>query len=309
MSAAREDDWVLAHFSDPHLTQPGGLGARDLMGKRLLGYLSWLRRRRHVHRPEVLDALLADVSSIAPNHIAITGDLTHLGTRGELEQAAAWLPRVGTPQRVTLVPGNHDAYVRGPWGQGLSLWSPYMRSDGPTGSAGHVDGIFPSLRVRGSVALIGLSSAVPSPPLLATGRIGTPQLEALSRLLQEAGSAGLFRILLLHHPPVPGSIQWRKCLTDAKELASVVSKQGVELVLHGHGHRSCLNWLPTPGGQAPAVGVCSASELSEQESRRAQYHIYRIRRPSGRPRVVMSVRRYSRRMGAFVPAGEGQSLV
>ena len=310
MTGTSKGEWILAHFSDPHLTSLDGVAATDLMSKRLLGYLSWRRRRRHEHRPEVLDALIGDIESIRPDHVAITGDLTHLGTRREFEQAADWLPRVGTPQQVTLVPGNHDTYVAEPWEGTFSLWEPYMRSDGPDGQSGNDPAsVFPSLRIRGDVALIGVSSAVPSPPLLATGRIGRLQLEAVSRLLRQTGSAGLFRILLLHHPPVPGSIRWRKCLTDAPALASVIAEQGVELVLHGHAHHSYLNWLSTPGGRAPAVGACSASELAEDPPRRAQYHIYRIRNGPGTPRVTMSVRRYSRRRGGFVPFGEEQALV
>lgn len=310
MATIRQDEWVLAHFSDPHLTRLDGLCATDLMSKRLLGYLSWQRRRRHEHRPEVLEALIADIESIRPDHIAITGDLTHLGTAREFEQAAAWLQRVGTPQQVTVVPGNHDAYVAEPWEQTFSLWSPYMGSDGQTPKHGGGAGAtFPSLRVRGCFALIGVSSAVPSSPLLATGRVGRRQLEALSEVLRRTGAAGLFRILLLHHPAVPGSIQWRKRLTDAEELASVISQQGVELVLHGHAHRSSLSWLPTPDGRAPAVGVCSVSELSEHAARRAQYHLYSIRKQPGSPRVTMSVRRYSRRRGAFVSVDDGQTIV
>jgi len=309
MSTSSEGGWVLAHFSDPHLTSLKDIGATDLLSKRLLGYLSWRRRRRHEHRPEVLDALIADIESVRPDHVAITGDLTHLGTRQEFKEAADWLPRVGTPQHVTLVPGNHDTYVSEPWEGTFSLWSPYMRSDGPdAGSGNGPDSVFPSLRVRGNVALIGVSSAVPSSPLLATGRIGKRQMELVSRLLRQAREAGLYRVLLLHHPPVPGSIRWRKRLTDAPALASVVSEQGVDLVLHGHAHRSYMNWLDTPGGRAPVVGACSASELAEHPPRRAQYHLYRIRNGSGKPQLTMSVRRYSKRMGGFVAVDEEKPL-
>jgi 3',5'-cyclic AMP phosphodiesterase CpdA len=307
MSTSNDGEWILAHLSDPHLTRLEDLKATDLMNKRVLGYLSWRRRRRHEHRPEILDALLTDLESICPDHVAITGDLTHLGTRQEFEEVSEWLRRVGPPQQVTVVPGNHDAYTAEPWDGTYARWAPYMCSDGP--SAEGADGersVFPSLRVRGDTALIGASSAVPSLPLFATGRIGRDQLDALSHMLRETGEAGLFRVLLLHHPPVPGSIQWRKRLTDASDLASVISQQGVELVLHGHAHRANLNWLSTPSGRAPAVGVRSASELGDSPERLAEYHIFRVRAHSAGPRVSMSVRRYSERKGGFVAVGEDQ---
>ncbi|MGD8955988.1 MAG: metallophosphoesterase [Chromatiaceae bacterium] len=307
MSTSNDGEWILAHLSDPHLTRLEDLRATDLMNKRVLGYLSWRRRRRHEHRSEVLDALLADLESICPDHVAITGDLTHLGTRQEFEEVSEWLKRVGPPARVTVVPGNHDAYTAEPWEKTYARWAPYMCSDEP--SAEGDDGarsVFPSLRVRGDTALIGASSAVPSLPFFATGRIGRDQLDALSHTLHQTGEAGLFRVLLLHHPPVPGSIQWRKRLTDAPDLASVISRQGVELVLHGHAHRANLNWLTTPGGRAPAVGVRSASELSDSPERLAEYHIFRVRARSDEPRISMSVRRYSERKGGFVAVGEDQ---
>jgi hypothetical protein len=40
---------------------------------------------------------------------------------------------------------------------------------------------FPFVRRRGPLALIGVSSAVPTPPLMATGRLGRAQLDALDR--------------------------------------------------------------------------------------------------------------------------------
>lgn len=82
--------------------------------------------------------------------------------------------------------------------------------------------------------------------------------------------------MLIHHPPVPGSIKWRKRLTDSGELAALVAECGVELVLHGHDHRATLDWFDTPAGRAPVIGVRSASALGGRPGRRAQYHLYRI---------------------------------
>ena len=301
MSTNREEEWLLAHLSDPHLTGLEGMTVTKLLSKRLLGYLSWRRRRRHEHLPEVLDALIADIDQIKPDHIAITGDLTHLGTPGEFDEAAAWLRRIGRPADVTLVPGNHDAYVAEPWANTLSRWAPYMASDeGTADGNGGRDSLFPSLRIRGRFALIGVNSAVPSAPLLAVGRVGRSQLSVLSQMLRQTGTDGRFRILLIHHPLVPGSIRWRKRLTDGVKLASVIEKQGVELVLHGHAHRSSLNWTRVPGAKAPVIGVCSASELNERASRRAQYHIYRFSNRPERPEMTVLVREYSPRAGCFL---------
>lgn len=298
----RAGGWLLAHLSDPHLTSLKRLRRRELMNKRVLGYLSWRQRRRHVHRRDVLDALLDDLKQTRPDHVAITGDMTHLGTPDEFREVAAWLPRVGTPTDVTLVPGNHDTYVPEPWSETLALWMPYMASDDSPDRAGteRPDGPFPSLRLRGSCALIGISSASPSAPFLAVGHIGAKQRRRLEHLLADAGSADHYRIVLIHHPPAPGSIKWRKRLRDAEALAALIKTQGAELILHGHAHESSVTWLPTPAGSVPAIGVCSASELNQASSRLAQYHLYRVeKRPIGW-RTHVSVREYSPERHAFV---------
>src|SRR4029450_13323153 len=102
--------FTLAHLSDPHLTSLRGVRLRDLGNKRILGYLSWWRRRRRVHRIETLDAVVADMRDSAPDHIAVTGDLTHVGLPDECADALRWLQSLGNSDRVSLVPGNHDRY-------------------------------------------------------------------------------------------------------------------------------------------------------------------------------------------------------
>jgi 3',5'-cyclic AMP phosphodiesterase CpdA len=283
--------WTLAHLSDPHLTGLEELEPRQLLNKRALGYRSWRRHRRHEHRPEILAALVEDLHRQNVEQVAVTGDLTHLGTPRECREVADWLPMLGNPDRVTLVPGNHDAYVHEPWGATLDLWSAYMAGDAHSAGGGG-EHLFPSLRVRGNLALIGLSSARPSAPLLAVGSLGARQLHALPKLLAETGRRGLCRILLIHHPPAPGSCAWRKRLTDAPRLAEVIAAEGVELVLHGHTHKSARHWLATPGGRAPAIGVRSASGLGRKRGRRAQYHLHRILRSGSEWRMQMSVREY-----------------
>ncbi|MEJ2202418.1 MAG: metallophosphoesterase [Desulfuromonadaceae bacterium] len=129
-AAAPVETFSLAHFSDPHLSSLAAVSPRDLLCKRLLGYLSWWRKRRRIHRREILDALLRDLRQVAPDHLAITGDLTHIALPDEFRQVARWLERVGPPQEVTVVPGNHDAYVAVPWRDGQARWAPYLAADG-----------------------------------------------------------------------------------------------------------------------------------------------------------------------------------
>lgn len=270
---------TFAQLSDPHLSSLQGVNPLELMNKRILGYLSWRKKRRAEHRPEVLDALLHDLQLTRPDHIVVTGDLTHIGLHDEFRQARRWLESLGSSSQVTVIPGNHDTYVRSSWMQSFSHWQAYMASDKALSDSQQqpgLDQLFPSLRIRGPVAFIGLSSAVPSAPFLAVGSLGASQLQRLEQYLQETRKAGLFRVIMLHHPPVPGEEKWRKRLTDAAALCEVIGREGAELVLHGHSHRAVESAIKASGISVPVFGIPSASAIGRKAGRAAQYYLYQV---------------------------------
>jgi len=300
--AERQPGLLFAHLSDPHLSSLDGVALRKLASKRLLGYLSWRHRRRNEHRREVLDALVRDMQGQHPDHTVVTGDLTHIGLPSEFVEVRRWLEGVGPAQQVTVVPGNHDRTVREDWQRTFAQWLPYMASD--QRPAGCINGpdhcLFPSLRVRDGVAFIGLSSARPSAPLLAVGSLGETQLLALETLLAQTGRRGLFRVVLLHHPPGRDVVSWRKRLTDAGQLRRIVAEQGAELILHGHAHSSYRSSFATPAGAAPVIGVASASMINGRSGDHARYHLHRLQREAGGWRLHTRVRGIT---------GNGQALV
>ncbi len=300
--------FTLAQLSDPHLSSLIGVRIGDLLNKRVLGYLSWYLRRRAEHRGEVLSALVRDLRAVGPDHIVVTGDLTHVGLPSEFRQAREWLDSLGTPSDVTVIPGNHDAYVTTAWDRTFALWTPYMVSD-QTGTHRNAQAVFPSLRVRGSAALIGLSTARPSAPFLAVGSLGSDQLRKLEQILEETSRRGLCRILLIHHPPFAGTVAWRKRLTDGASLRTVLARHGAELVLHGHTHRTSLAQMETASGSIQAIGVPSASARGRRPGRRAQYHLYRVTRTGQGWDVKVSVRGYSSADERFIAEGDTQLTV
>jgi len=125
--------FTLAHLSDPHLPPLPAARLRDLAGKRALGYLNWRRNRHKYHRREVLDALVSDLQAERPDHIAVTGDLVNLALEAEFAPARAWLESVGAPDRVTVIPGNHDAYVRVTQHRFAEAWGSYLDGDAAPG--------------------------------------------------------------------------------------------------------------------------------------------------------------------------------
>jgi 3',5'-cyclic AMP phosphodiesterase CpdA len=275
--------FTLAHLSDPHLPPLPAARLRDLAGKRAFGYLNWTRNRHRFHRRDVLDALVSDMHAQRPDHIAITGDLVNLALEAEFAPARAWLESVGAPDRVSVIPGNHDAYVRVTQHRFLEAWGKYIDSGDAL-----VDGVaFPSVRRRGPLALISVSSAVPTPPLMATGRLGCTQLDALERILARL-SAEQFRVLLIHHPLRSDSRNKR--LTDSSQLLALLKQYGVELILHGHDHVHSTMWFDGPKGSIPAIGVPSASAVAHGRYPAAAYNLFSIERDGAAWRCEQTIR-------------------
>jgi 3',5'-cyclic AMP phosphodiesterase CpdA len=264
--------FILAHLSDLHLA--GQPRPAELAGKRGLGFINWHRKRKFIHRPEVLEAITRDLTSQPHDHVAVTGDLVNFSLDDEYRRAAAWLASLGSPRDVSVVPGNHDTYVRGTEQAPAAFWGDQMRGD---------DGLdrFPYLRRRGDVALIALSTALPTGPFMATGRLGQRQLARFAEVLDQ--TRGLFRVVLIHHPPRSPPRRTLRRLVDAAQLRAVLAAHGAELLLHGHDHRRAVVWLDGPqAAKIPAIGVPSASaRVPHGGEDAAGYNVFLIDGPSG----------------------------
>ena len=266
---------TLAHLSDPHLTQWSVDKLQLLFNKRLRAWLSWHLSGRRIHLRRILDSMLEDLSGQAPDHIVVTGDLVNLALPQEFENAARWLRNLGPPEKVTVIPGNHEAYVRVPDAEGIGRWHDYMRSlawDSAV-STGVYHDRFPFVRRLGPIAIIGLSTAVPTPLLCGFGLLGQRQLKLLHAILAKLEGENTFRIVLIHHPPVQSVGSYRhRHLVDAEHFMNVVADAGAELVLHGHAHVTCLGRI----GKTPIIGVPSASAVKHRYKDAAAYNLYRI---------------------------------
>jgi 3',5'-cyclic AMP phosphodiesterase CpdA len=279
---------TIAHLTDVHLGPIAGFGPRHWNVKRLLGYANWLRHRRQAYQRPVLDRIVADLAAQAPDHIAVTGDLVNIGLPQEHIAALAWLQSLGSPQHVTVIPGNHDIYSRLRGDPGTGRWSAYMAPCAQGAAHAEPHRTFPFVRMLGRVAIVAVNSAVPTPPLLASGRLGEEQLAHLGRVLERLGQAEVFRLLLIHHPPLPGQAGRFRGLEDARALAAVLARHGAELVLHGHNHRNMLAWCACRGCAVrlarPALQRRAAGPLQPLSHRRAAVadRAYRPRPPEGR---------------------------
>lgn len=275
--------FTLAFLTDPHIAPLPKPRLCELISKRILGYLNWQLSRKAFHVRDILDRVTEDMLAQQPDHIAVGGDLVNLSLKEEFGRALDWLQTLGSPEQVSVIPGNHDAYVRMNRTTSLGLWDAYMTSNlglakelAPTSSG------FPWVRRFGNIALIGLSTAVPTPPFFASGRLGEAQLAALSRILKALRSDGFFRIVMVHHPPLIGMTGPRRGLRDAHELQSVIERDGGDLVLFGHRHFHSLTELPTKEGRAIVLGGPSASAAHGAPEELARYYLIGIDRTRGK---------------------------
>ena len=182
--------FVIAHITDPHLSPAPMPGFADFRLKRVMGFINWKRGRERLNDMGLLKRLVEDLRAQRPDHVAVTGDLVNIGMPVEFQRAALWMETLGEPYDVSFVPGNHDAYVRASMPLLGTTFAPWATSDGARESKA----TYPYLRVRGEIAIIGLSSAVPTAPLMATGRLGKKQVEAFaerSQAEQRTALAGL----------------------------------------------------------------------------------------------------------------------
>ena len=249
------------------------IGWRDLLGKRLTGFLNWKLKRHGELNSETLTGLVAHMQAQNADFTAVTGDLVNLALKVEVERAGLWLSALGPTDKVAVCPGNHDAYVPGALESAQDIWGDYMRGETLD------DSVFPFVRRVGELAIISCSSAVPTRPFLAIGRFDEKQAERLGRILKVMGEAGYFRTVLIHHPPCPELQHPSFGLKGHKLFRQVIAEHGAELVLHGHTHRSSIHSIPGQGKEVPVVGVAAASAAQGGTlDDPARYNLFKIER-------------------------------
>lgn len=301
---------IIAHISDLHLLALDGAIPLRLFNKRITGYVNIRLHRGAVHKPFALTAAAAEFPGLNVDHLVITGDFTNLALEREfalglrfLEHELGW-----SPDRVSLVPGNHDAYTAGAHKtrRFATTFERYLGSDLPQfRMAGEV---FPFVHLRGPAAIIGLSTAVPSPPLMAAGEIGRAQRDKLAQILAHPDVRDRTPVILQHHPLHPPANLAKRLMSglrDAKEEAELLARSGCQgLLLHGHLHKRIRRSHATIAGDIHAVGAPSATLLYGGDERMAGFNLYEIDDGDGAIRTIESHRlddKHERFLGVAIP--------
>jgi 3',5'-cyclic AMP phosphodiesterase CpdA len=165
------------------------------------------------YRAELAEQVVAEVNTLAPDAVVVTGDLTDMGFHDEYVTARRLLDGIECA-RMLVIPGNHDA-----------------RNVGEV----HFESLFGArddeLSLPG-VHILGIDSSEPD---LDSGRVGR---DGYRRIEERFDDPGEFKIVAIHHHlvPVPGTGRERNIVSDAGDLLQTLTSNGVDLVLCGHKH-------------------------------------------------------------------------
>jgi hypothetical protein len=141
----------------------------------------------------------------------------------------------------------------------------------------HPSGPFPFVRVRGPALIVGLSTAVARPPLIASGYLGGSQRDALAAVLADPGLRHLTPVVLAHHPVLNPASALRRVmrgLSDADALRDTLLSRPETLSLHGHLHRRGRRTVTREGATIHVLGATSASLEHHDFDRAAAYNVY-----------------------------------
>src|SRR5262245_17287022 len=195
----------LAHCSDLHLLSHEGARWLDLANKRWIGAMNLLSNRSRHYHVEAFDDMVRDLNDSGVEHVLCTGDVTNLALRQEFAFARERFDRLALgPHGVTVIPGNHDAYVAEGVPLFAELFADYAVCDPGwewTAADAGDDLRWPIVRIRVELALIGTSTSRATPWFTAYGYLGPGQLGRLARALRDPRLSGKVRVVAIHHPP------------------------------------------------------------------------------------------------------------
>ncbi len=252
----------IAHLSDLHLLEPD-VGKRTLRDRVRLGYLSLFRPIDAEARVRRAVRALTSARERGFDHLVISGDLTEDGGQLQFEELAHVLSESQIdPDKVTLVPGNHDAY-EGPKEFARALEGPLRPYAAGAGShAGKVIDL-------GDAVLLPLSTAVHQHWAYSFGHIDAEGYEGLERRATDPGLSKRALIVVQHHAPTRhpiAALQWIDGLRGYNRLLTLLAKLRDVQVLHGHLHRAMTRVLEI-GGVSRIFGAPAVVEDDEPRVR------------------------------------------
>ncbi len=225
----------------------------------------------------IIAPLVDRITSIRPDLIAVSGDLTQRARLRQFQQASAFLARLPFPK--VVVPGNHDVPLFNVAARLVNPFGGYRRWISPDLEPAYIDE---------EVAVIGLNSAR---ALIAggRGRLNMEQIDAAAARLRTLPPAPI-KVIVTHHPfDLPAGFPPEHLVGRAAMAMQHFAEVGADLFLAGHLHVSHV------GHTADRYNIAGHSALVVQAGTlstrgRGELNTFNVLR-IGRPE--MAIERYS----------------
>ena len=262
----------IAHISDLHVLDLHGIQPMRYLNKRATGLASLWTSRRDAHSIRILESLMEELDRKEVDHILVTGDISNLSLESEFARAREILGPLATFDRMSIVPGNHDVYTRG--AHRAHRFESYFGDLMWTGPPPPPAFRYPWYKRVDGVHVVGMSSAVPTLPLMATGRVGDEQLGRMEALSAEHDFHSGFTIGMVHHNLHDRSLRKNLMhgMQDRHDVVQRCAAAGVNLLLHGHTHVAHR----FQHQQMRIVGCGSSTWTGPHPDRLARYNIYHV---------------------------------
>ncbi len=213
------------------------------------------------HDPEIVTAVEAEIATIAPDLVIVSGDFTQRAKTEQFQEACRFLTRLrDSGHEVLGIPGNHDVPLYDVLRRFLSPLTRYRRFID--------DELCPSFDLPG-VAVLGVNTARSA--TIKDGRISREQIDMVREHFGKV-SAGTVKVLVTHHPlfalPVDDSGALGRALGRQELAIDAVNDMGVDLLLAGHNHRALVSRardLVTRAGGALVVQAGTATSVRTRE--------------------------------------------
>ena len=246
----------IAHITDTHILEPDH-HARSGRHRFRVNFLSFGRAKDAENRRQRLLDAIGHAVAAGAGQIVMTGDMTEDGLPEQFEALAEVLAASGVdPERITLVPGNHDLYTD------LHAWDIAM--SGPLAPWATTSRLG-SLVVRQGVAILPISTCFKQHYVFAGGRLGSHNARRIASAARQAKELGCALVVGLHHPVFPHPISvgtWWDGLRDHYVMSDLLREHPEAFVFHGHIHKKVTKAV-TPGGHAQVF--CAKATVDSDE--------------------------------------------
>ncbi|MBF0287288.1 MAG: metallophosphoesterase [SAR324 cluster bacterium] len=261
--------FTIVHLSDLHFhSYPKTF--QEWTSKRALGALNLFLRKKKHYPLERAKKLVHTLQELQWDHLVISGDLTYLALEEGFARARCVLePLLDIPEKVTIIPGNHDRYVEAACQPDLfeKTFSPFIfKGEASSNGMG-------TQQLTEQWHLVSWDCTHPNDWLTASGTVRRKTMLATEAYIraQPAGS----RFIITNHYPVwfpPGEIieSGHELYNLAHAQHWVMQQPQVIIYLHGHVHRNWNHKLSRDGN--PLYMVNSASSTSVSTAQHSSFH-------------------------------------